>query len=95
MEDTRKRNKTNIMIFSMKTIQSNFSFSFDGVTLEPVHTHKYLDVIFSSDCKWSKHADKLIEKTSKQHNVLRKVKFGKKIYDLFSANFGVFIRSMG
>ena len=68
-------NKTDIMIFSMKTIQSNFSFDFDGTTLEPVHTHKHLGVIFSSDCKWSKHVDKLIEKTSKQLNVLRKLKF--------------------
>ena len=27
--------------------------------------HKHLGVIFSSDCKWTKHIDVLIEKTSK------------------------------
>jgi hypothetical protein len=34
-----------------------------------------LGVIFSNDCKWTKHIDKLIEKSSKQINVLRKLKF--------------------
>jgi hypothetical protein len=40
-----------------------------------VELHKHLGVIFSNDCKWTKHIDKLIEKSSKQINVLRKLKF--------------------
>jgi len=31
-----------------------------------VDTHKHLGATFSSDCKWNKHVDTLIEKTSKQ-----------------------------
>jgi hypothetical protein len=37
--------------------------------------HKHLGVIFSSDCKWTKHIDVLIERTSKQLNILRKLKY--------------------
>jgi hypothetical protein len=41
----------------------------------PKPVNKHLGVIFSNDCKWTKHIDKLIEKSSKQINVLRKLKF--------------------
>jgi hypothetical protein len=37
--------------------------------------HKQLGVIFSNDCKWTKHIDVLIERTSKQLNILRKLKY--------------------
>ena len=32
-------------------------------------------LFFSNDCKWTKHIDKLLEKSSKPINVLRKLKF--------------------
>ena len=32
-------------------------------------------LFFSNDCKWTKHIDTLLEKSSKQINVLRKLKF--------------------
>ena len=67
--------KTDIMIFNTRNVNLNLSFDFDGVLLEPVQTHKHLGIIFSSDCKWTHHVDKLIERTSKQLNVLRKLKF--------------------
>ena len=38
--------------------------------------------MFSNDCKWTKHIDKLIEKYSKHLNVLRKLKFKFKGKDL-------------
>jgi hypothetical protein len=44
------------------------------LSLRDVESHKHLGVIFSNDCKWTKHIDKLIEKSSKQLNVLRKHK---------------------
>jgi hypothetical protein len=34
-----------------------------------------LGVYFSSDCKWTIHINNIIEKASKQLNVLRKIKF--------------------
>jgi hypothetical protein len=46
--------------------------------------------VFSSDCKWTKHIDKLIESALKQLNVLRKLKYRlnrnylEKIYLTFS-----------
>jgi hypothetical protein len=40
-----------------------------------VNTHKHLGVIFSCDCKWTKHINTIIERASKQLNILRKLKF--------------------
>ena len=62
------------MIFS-KNIKSDFAFDFGGVSIAPVDTHKHLCITFRSDCKWNNHVDILIEKTSKQVNAFRKLKF--------------------
>jgi hypothetical protein len=62
------------MIFS-KNIKSDIAFDFGGVSIEPVDTHKHVGVTFRSDCKWNNHVDILIEKTSKQVNAFRKLKF--------------------
>jgi hypothetical protein len=50
-------------------------FDFNNISLSPVHMHKHLGVIFSNDCKWTKHTDVLIERTSKELNILRKLKY--------------------
>jgi hypothetical protein len=69
-------NKTEIMIFNIRNQQNELSFDFDGIVLNSVNKHKHLDgIIFSSDCKWTKHIDSLFQRTSKQLNVLRKLKF--------------------
>ena len=70
--------KTDIMIFS-KNIKPDFAFDFGGVSIAPVDTHKHLGVTFRSDCKWNNHVDILIEKTSKQVNAFRKLKFQLKV----------------
>jgi hypothetical protein len=69
------QNKTEIMVFSSRDTKFYFNFDFEGASLRDVESHKHLGVIFSNDCKWTKHIDKLIEKSSKQINVLRKLKF--------------------
>jgi hypothetical protein len=63
------------MVFSSRDTKFYFNFDFEGASLRDVESHKHLGVIFSNDCKWTKHIDKLIEKSSKQINVLRKLKF--------------------
>lgn len=68
-------NKTDIMVFNVRGTGCNFSFEFDQTTLPPVNLHKHLRVVFSSDCGWNTHIDKLIESVSKQLNVLRKLKY--------------------
>ena len=68
-------NKTEIMIFNIRNQQDELSFDFDGIVLNSVNKHKHLGIIISSDCKWKKHIDSLIQRTSKQLNVLRKLKF--------------------
>jgi hypothetical protein len=68
-------NKTEIMIFNNGNQQDDLSFDFVGIVLNSVNMHKHLSIIISSDCKWTKHIDSLIQRTSKQLNVLRKLKF--------------------
>jgi hypothetical protein len=68
-------NKTEIMILNIRNQQDELSFDFDGIVLKSVNKHKHLGIIFSSDCKWTKHIDSLIQRTSKQLNVVRKFKF--------------------
>ena len=53
--------------------------------------HKHLGVIFSNDCKWTKHIDVLIERTSKQLKILRKLKYRLK-RDYLEKTYSVFIR---
>jgi hypothetical protein len=69
------QNKTEMMVFSTRDTKSYLNFDFDGTQLTDVELHKYLGVSFSNDCKWNKHIDKLIEKSSKQLNLLRKLQF--------------------
>ena len=69
-----KFNQNTIMVFSSRDTKLYFNFDFEGAPLRDFELHKHLGVIFSNDCKWTKHIDKLIEKSSKQINVLRKLK---------------------
>ena len=62
-------NKTYIRIFSTSHLENNSIFDFSDISLSPVHMHTHLGVIFSSDCKWTKHIDVLIERTSQQLNI--------------------------
>ena len=68
-------NKTEIMVFNIRNQQDELSLDFDGIVLNSVNKHKHLGIIISSDCKWTKHINSLIQRTSKQLNVLRKLKF--------------------
>jgi uncharacterized membrane protein len=64
-----------IKMMVTRETKRDFNFDFEGTSLRDVELHKHLGVIFSNDCKWTKHIDKLIEKSSKQLNELRKLKF--------------------
>jgi hypothetical protein len=83
--------KTEIIIFNVNGVECNLTFNFDKTTIDPVHTHKYLGIVFSSDCKWTKHIDKLIESASKQLNVFRKLKY-RLNRNYFEKNYLTFIR---
>ena len=79
------------MVFSRRDRTLYFSFKFEDASLRDVELHKHLGVIFSNDCKWTKHIDKLIEKSSKQLNVLRKLK-SKFKRNYLEKNYLTFIR---
>ena len=79
-------NKTEIMIFNIRNQQDELSFDFDGIVHNSVNKHKHLGIIISSDCKWTKHIDSLIQKTSKQLNVLRKLSTRREVTSVSSTN---------
>ena len=84
--------KTDIEIFTNKTIETiNNNFEFDNQKLIHVDHHKHLGVTFQSNGKWSSHIDNIINKASKQINVLRKVKYQLKRENV-SKLYTVFIR---
>ena len=95
-------NKTDIMILSTRHLENNLLFDFNNISVSPVHMHKHLGVVFSNDCKWTKHIDVLIERTSKQLNILRKLKYmlkrdylEKYIFSFHSTFFGICLRNLG
>ena len=47
----------------------------DNTVLKIVEVHKHLDVVISSNNKWSKHIDSVIESASKQISFLKKIKY--------------------
>lgn len=67
--------KTDVIVFSACNNTSNLSFKFENTSIDPVEVHKHLGLVFSSDGKWTKYIDCLVERTSKQLNILRKLKF--------------------
>jgi hypothetical protein len=83
-------NKTDIMIFSSRHLENNSIFDLAIFRyISCAYAYPFLGVIFSSDCKWTQHIDVLIERTSKQLNILTKLKYRfkrdylKKIYLVF------------
>jgi hypothetical protein len=67
--------KTDIIIFSANNQQNDLTFDFNSTLIQTVNTHTHLGVIFSCACKWTKHINTIIERASKQLNILRKSKF--------------------
>ena len=51
------------------------TFELNSTLIQTLNIYKHLGLIFSSDCKWTNDINTIIERTSKQLNVLRKFKF--------------------
>ena len=47
----------------------------DNTSLQIVYAQRHLGFILTSNNKWSKHIDSIIESASKQLSYLRKVKY--------------------
>ena len=61
--------------FYIEIFRDCHRFIMDGTILKIVETHKHLGVHLSSNNKWSKHIDSIIESASKQISYLRKIKY--------------------
>jgi hypothetical protein len=51
--------KTEIMIFSNRSVTENLVFSFNGKSVPITTSHKHLGVTFSNDAKWNDHVDNI------------------------------------
>ena len=69
--------KNEVMLISNDFNDNNFELLMDDTILNIVETHKHLQVgvHLSSNNKWSKHIDSIIESASKQISYLRKIKY--------------------
>ena len=65
--------KTEIMIFSNRSIPENLDFSFNGKSVPITTSHKHLGVTFSNDAKWNTHVDNIQSSVSKYLNILRRL----------------------
>ena len=67
--------KTEIMIFSNRSVPENLDFSFNGKSVPITTSHTHLGVTFSNDAKWNNHVDNIKSSVSKHLNILRKLKY--------------------
>ena len=58
---SQKKLKYIVMLISNVFTDNNFELIIDGTILKIVETHKHLGVHLSSNNKWSKHIDSIIE----------------------------------
>ena len=67
--------KTEVMLVSNTFIDFNLQLIMGYSILQIVDAHRHLGVILTSNNKWNKHIDSIIESASKQLSYLRKVKY--------------------
>ena len=67
--------KTEVMVFSYIHNDYDIELSYDENILKIVENHKHLGVSISSNTKWPKHIDSIINSASMQMSYLRKLKF--------------------
>ena len=67
--------KTEVMLFTLKFIESFPNIIFDGTPIKFVTEHKHLGLAFSSNGQWHCHIENIIKSASKVIGIMRKLKF--------------------
>ena len=67
--------KTEVMLISNSFHDYDLRLSYDNTPLNIVETHKHLGIYLSTNNKWTKHVDSIIDSASKQVSYLRKLKY--------------------
>ena len=67
--------KTEIMIFSNRSIPENLDLSFNAKSVPITTSQKHLGVTFSNDAKWNTHVDNIQSSVSKHLNIPRRLKY--------------------
>ena len=85
--------KTEVMLISNIFNDYNLEIKFDTNVLKIVDAHKHLGVILSSNNKWTKHIDLIIDSASKSIGFLRKLKY-KLSKDILNKLYLTYIRPL-
>ena len=67
--------KTEVMLISNIFHDDDLRLIYDNTPLNIVETHKHLGIHLSTNNKWTKHIDSIIDSTSKQVSYLRKLNY--------------------
>ena len=94
--------KTEVMLFTLRLVDSLPNIIFDGTPIKFVTEHKHLDLTFSSNGQWHCHIENIIKSASKVIGIMRKLKFTfsrvcikSNIPIIFTANYWIFMCYMG
>ena len=85
--------KTEVMLISNIFTDYNLEIRFDTNVLKIADAHKHLGVILSSNNKWTKHIDLIIDSASKSIGFLRKLKY-KLSKDILNKLYLTYIRPL-
>ena len=67
--------KTEVMLFTLRLVDSLPNIIFDGTPIKFVTEHKHLGLTFSSNGQWHCHIENIIKSASKVIGIMRKLKF--------------------
>ncbi len=68
-------NKTESMLFTLRTTVQSLSLMLDGTDISFVENHRHLGLTLSNNGKWHDHINNIISSSSKILGIMRKLKF--------------------
>ncbi len=68
-------NKTEAMLFTLRTTVQSLSLMLDGTEISFVENHRHLGLTLSNNGKWHDHINNIISSSSKILGIMRKLKF--------------------
>ena len=89
--------KTEVMLFTLRLVDSLPSIIFDSTPIKCVTEQKYLGLTFSGNGQWHSRSENIIKSASKDISIMRKLKncIKPNIPIIFTANYRIFMCCMG
>ena len=65
--------KTEVMLFTLRLVDSLSNIIFYGTPIKFVTEHKHLDLTFSNNGQWHSHSENIIKSASKVIGIMRNI----------------------